>query len=64
MTREKAIELLKAIILRGKYEGDPDDSDAIKKGLSALEELCWYQNTSMPAQCIVLKGEEDKELSK
>lgn len=63
ITREKAIELLEAILQTGEYEGDPDDSDAIKLGLSALESLVYYQNTSMPAQCLVLKGEEDKELS-
>ena len=41
MKRGKAIELLKAIIETGEYEGDPDDSDAIKLGIEALrkEEL-------------------------
>ena len=56
MKIDKAIELLQAIVLTGEYEGDPDDSDAIKLGIEALLAIQRHRHTLMLAQYIVLKG--------
>lgn len=37
MTIDEAIELTEAIIINGEYEGDPDESDALKLGIESLK---------------------------
>lgn len=39
MRLDKAVEILTAIIQTGDYQGDPDDSDAVKLGAEALKRV-------------------------
>lgn len=37
MTHQKAIKVLKALVRTYEFENNPDDPDAIKEGIKALE---------------------------
>lgn len=61
MKLKRAIEIHKDILYLRRPVEMKDHTDAIQLGMEAMEELLFYRNTSMPAQCIVLKSETPEE---
>lgn len=61
MKLDKAIELLTAIVQTGEYEGDPDDSDAIKLGKEALSRLQTMRSYNINQAILPLPSERPIE---
>jgi len=59
MNLQKAFEIIQAIIDTGEYEGEPDDSDALKLGLQALERCIRLRSDKHCSPTKLLPGETE-----